>query len=61
MSVVYSAVHASLRTRHAVKVFDVGNCANAGVLGGKFLAEARVLATPEHAPKDVAATMYELL
>ena len=55
MSVVYSAVHASLRTRHAVKVFDVGNCANAGVLGGKFLAEARVLATLRH-PNIVRVT-----
>lgn len=57
MSVVYSAVHVSLRTHHAVKVFDVGNCANAGVLRGKFLAEARVLATLRH-PNIVRVTDY---
>ena len=48
MSVVYSAVHDSLRTRHAVKVFDVSDGAAADVLRGKFLAEARVLATLRH-------------
>lgn len=57
MSVVYSAVHISLRTHHAVKVFDVGGCANAGVLRGKFLAEARVLATLRH-PNIVRVTDY---
>ena len=48
MSIVYSAVHVSLKTRHAVKVFDVGRCANADVLRGKFLAEARILAALCH-------------
>ena len=48
MSVVYSAVHVSLKTHHAIKVFDVGDCANAAVLRGKFLAEARILATLRH-------------
>ena len=57
MSVVYSAVHVSLGTRHAVKVFDAGNRANAGVLRGKFLAEARILATLRH-PCIVRVTDY---
>ena len=57
MSVVYSAIHALLKTRHAVKVFDVGNCTNADMLGGKFLAEARVLATLRH-PNIVRVTDY---
>lgn len=54
---VYSAIHVSLKTRHAVKVFDVGNCANAAVLRGKFLAEARILATLRH-PDIVRVTDY---
>ena len=41
MSVVYSAIHDSLKTRHAIKVFNVGKCVNVDVLRGKFLAEAR--------------------
>jgi len=57
MSVVYSAVHVSLKTRHAVKVFDVGDCSNAAVLRGKFLAEARILATLRH-PNIVRVTDY---
>jgi len=57
MSVVYSAVHDSLRTRHAVKVFDVPECANADVLRGKFLAEARILATLRH-PNIVRVTDF---
>ena len=57
MSVVYSAVHDSLRTRHAVKVFDVPECANVDVLRGKFLAEARILATLRH-PNIVRVTDY---
>ena len=57
MSVVYSAVHVSLRTRHAVKVFDVGNSAKVDVLRGKFLAEARVLAALRH-PNIVRVTDY---
>ena len=48
MSIVYSAVHVSLKTHHAIKVFDVGNCASAAVLRGKFLAEARILAALRH-------------
>ena len=57
MSVVYSAVHVSLKTHHAVKVFDVGNCANTDVLRGKFLAEARILATLRH-PNIVRVTDF---
>ena len=54
---VYSAVHDSLRTRHAIKVFDVSGCDNAEVLRGKFLAEARILATLRH-PNIVRVTDY---
>ena len=54
---VYSSVHDSLRTRHAVKVFDVPECANADILRGKFLAEARILATLRH-PGIVRVTDY---
>ena len=57
MSVVYSAVHDSLRTRHAIKVFDVSGCVNAEMLRGKFLAEARLLATLRH-PNIVRVTDY---
>ena len=57
MSVVYSAVHDLLKTRHAVKVFDVPECANADILRGKFLAEARILATLRH-PNIVRVTDY---
>ena len=57
MSVVYAAVHDSLRTRHAVKVFDVSGCTNAETLRGKFLAEARVLATLRH-PNIVRVTDF---
>ena len=54
---VYAAVHDSLRTRHAVKVFDVSGCTNAETLRGKFLAEARVLATLRH-PNIVRVTDF---
>lgn len=57
MSVVYSAVHNTLKTHHAIKVFDVGDCANATLLRGKFLAEARILATLRH-PNIVRVTDY---
>ena len=57
MSVVYSATHESLRTRHAVKVFDVPPCGNAALLRKKFLAEARILATLRH-PNIVRVTDF---
>ena len=57
MSVVYSAVHDSLKSRHAVKVFDIDDCANAETLRGKFLAEARILAALRH-PNIVRVTDY---
>ena len=48
MSVVYAVRHESLRSCHAVKVFDVPECANRDVLASKFLAEARILADIRH-------------
>ena len=48
MSVVYAVRHESLRSCHALKVFDVPECANRGVLASKFLAEARILADIRH-------------
>ena len=57
MSVVYSAVHVSLKTRHAIKVFDVKACADASILRGKFLAEARILAALRH-PNIMRVTDY---
>ena len=60
MSVVYSATHDSLKTRHAIKVFDVSNCENAKVLRGKFLAEARILAVLRH-PNIVRVTDYGVM
>ena len=54
---MYSAVHVSLRTRHAIKVFDVKACADAAVLRGKFLAEARILAALRH-PNIMRVTDY---
>ena len=57
MSVVYSAVHDSLKSRHAVKVFDIDDCANSETLRGKFLAEARILAALRH-PNIVRVTDY---
>ena len=48
MSVVYAVRHESLRSCHAVKVFDVPECAIRDVLADKFLAEARILADIRH-------------
>ena len=48
MSVVYSATHLSLRTRHAIKVFAAESGRNKKALCKKFLAEARILATVRH-------------
>ena len=57
MSVVYAVRHESLRSCHAVKVFDVPECANRDVLAGKFLAEARILADIRH-PNIVRVTDF---
>lgn len=57
MSVVYAVRHESLRSCHAVKVFDVPECANRDALAGKFLAEARILADIRH-PNIVRVTDF---
>ena len=57
MSVVYAVRHETLRSCHAVKVFDVPKCANRDVLASKFLAEARILADIRH-PNIVRVTDF---
>lgn len=55
MSVVYSATNARLRSRHAIKVFNVPKCRNKCVLEKKFASEARLLASLRH-PNIVRVT-----
>ena len=57
MSVVYAVRHESLRSCHAVKVFDIPKCTNRDVLASKFLAEARILADIRH-PNIVRVTDF---
>ena len=57
MSVVYAVRHESLQSCHAVKVFDVQECANHDILASKFLAEARILADIRH-PNIVRVTDF---
>ena len=55
MSVVYSATNDKLKSSHAIKVFDVPECANRATLAAKFVAETRLLASLRH-PNIVRVT-----
>lgn len=55
MSVIYSAANDKLKSRHAIKLFDVQACRNRDALSKKFIAEARLLATLKH-PNIVRVT-----
>ena len=55
MSVVYSATNDKLKSSHAIKVFDVPECANRATLAEKFTAETRLLASLRH-PNIVRAS-----
>lgn len=55
MSVVYSATNARLRSRHAIKIFNVPKCRNKSALEKKFASEARLLASLRH-PNIVRVT-----
>ena len=55
MSVVYSATNDKLKSSHAIKVFDVPECANRATLAEKFAAETRLLASLRH-PNIVRVT-----
>ena len=55
MSVIYSATNVKLRSRHAIKIFNVTKCRNKSVLEKKFAAEARILASLRH-PNIVRVT-----
>ena len=55
MSVVYSAINDKLKSSHAIKVFDVPECANRATLAEKFAAETRLLASLRH-PNIVRVT-----
>lgn len=48
MSVIYSATNVKLRSRHAIKIFNVTKCRNKSALRKKFTSEARILASLRH-------------
>lgn len=55
MSVIYAAMNDKLKSRHAIKLFDVQPCRNRDALSKKFISEARLLATLKH-PNIVRVT-----
>lgn len=55
MSIIYSAVNDKLKSRLAIKLFDVQPCHNRNALSKKFISETRLLATLKH-PNIVRVT-----